>query len=137
MVREEMLPLVGWITPNVGEAAMLLGEGGAGRERVPDLARKIQGAGYRVQGGGSELNVVVTGGDLDPPDDFLRTSEGEEVWIPGVRVESRSVHGTHGTGCVFSSALLCRLMLGDGKVDAVRGAKQAVVRRLLGAGNQK
>jgi hydroxymethylpyrimidine/phosphomethylpyrimidine kinase len=132
VVREEMLPLVGWITPNVGEANLLLGEDGSGRQEVPDLARKLQETAAREQGTGSELNVVVTGGDLDPPDDFLLTAEGEEVWIRGRRVEARSVHGAHGTGCVFSSALLCRLLLGDGKVDAVRGAKAAVVRRLEG-----
>jgi hydroxymethylpyrimidine/phosphomethylpyrimidine kinase len=33
---------------------------------------------------------------------------------------------------VFSSALLCRLMLGDSKVEAVRGAKAWVVGRLEG-----
>ena len=127
----EMLPMVGWVTPNLDEAAALLGEEVAGRDGIPDQARRIAALGGTGQGG-SGLNVVVTGGHLDPPDDFLRTAGGEERWFPGVRMESRSIHGTHGTGCVFSSALLCRLLLGDGAAEAVAGAKAAVVRRLQG-----
>jgi hydroxymethylpyrimidine/phosphomethylpyrimidine kinase len=73
------------------------------------------------------LNVVVTGGDLWPPDDFLRTADGTETWFPGSRIDTTS---THGTGCVFSSALLCRLLAGDGPVEAVRGAKEFVRRAL-------
>jgi hydroxymethylpyrimidine/phosphomethylpyrimidine kinase len=153
-VVEELLPLVGWVTPNVEEAGALVGEGVVGRERVAEVARRIQELGgwppprrprfaARDQASGSmeavkrsrrgtssRLNVVVTGGHLEPPHDFLRTAGGAEVWIPGERVEARSRHGTHGTGCVFSSALLCRLLLGDGPAEAVRGAKAAVVRRL-------
>jgi hydroxymethylpyrimidine/phosphomethylpyrimidine kinase len=126
-MREEMLPRIGWITPNVDEAGILAGKGEpVPKEEVPVVAQRLAGMG---DGG---LNVVVTGGHLEPPDDFLRTSEGEEFWFPGKRVEARGVHGSHGTGCVFSSALLCRLMLGDGKAEAVRGAKEAVVRRLQG-----
>lgn len=148
LVRTEMLGLVGWVTPNLAEAGALLGEGLPGRAEVPGVAGRIhalgtragvQGTGHLVPGAATGLNVVVTGGHLDSPDDFLRTAEGEEVWFPGERVEARGRHGTHGTGCVFSSALLCRLMLGDLKMDAVRGAKAAVVRRLLGdpvAGNR-
>ena len=127
-VRDELLRVVGWVTPNLLEAGILAGvEGVVGREEVPGVARRIA-----ELGGGSGLNVVVTGGHLDPPDDFLLTDVGEEVWFPGVRVKARGVHGTHGTGCVFSSALLCGLMRGLGGVEAVRGAKEWVVRRLAG-----
>ena len=126
VLRDELLPLAGWVTPNVDEAVALSGEETSGRSKVPELARRI------AHLGGADLNVVITGGHLDPPDDFLLEAGGQETWFPGTRIEPRSVHGTHGTGCVFSSALLCRLVLGDGPVEAVRGAKEAVVRRLLG-----
>jgi hydroxymethylpyrimidine/phosphomethylpyrimidine kinase len=125
VLREELLPLAGWVTPNVDEAAALSGEETSGRPKVPELARRI------ALLGGSDLNVVVTGGHLEPPDDFLLEAGGRETWFPGTRVEPTSLHGTHGTGCVFSSALLCRLVLGDGPMEAVRAAKEAVVRRLL------
>ncbi len=128
----ELLPVVGWVTPNLAEAGTLAGVEEPGREAVPGVARRIQslGAGHRAPGLG--LNVVVTGGHLDPPDDYLLTAAGEERWFPGVRVEAGSVHGSHGTGCAFSSALLCRVMLGDGPVEAVAGAKAFVTERLLG-----
>jgi len=125
LLCDELLPRVGWVTPNVDEAAVLAEKETSDRENVPELARRI------AKMGAPGLNVVVTGGHLDPPDDFLLEAGGVETWLPGTRVEATSPHGTHGTGCVFSSALLCRLVLGDAPVDAVRGAKEAVVRRLL------
>lgn len=140
-LRSELLPLVGWVTPNLAEAGVLVGEGAPGREGLPGVAGRIQelGAGRGLTdigtlalGGGAGLNVVVTGGHLEPPDDFLLTAEDEEVWFPGERVEAQGFHGSHGTGCVFSSALLCGLLRGDSKVEVVRGAKAWVVRRLGG-----
>lgn len=116
-VREELLGLVGWATPNIDELAALLGEGIADREEIPAQARRLAAL------GGAGLQVVVTGGHLEPPDDFLLTAAGEERWFPGKRVATSS---THGTGCAFSSALLCRLLLGDGAVNAVAGAKAFV-----------
>ncbi len=126
VIREELLPRVGWVTPNVDEAAILAQKESSSRENAPDLARAI------ALLGGPALNVVITGGHLDPPDDFLFESSGRETWIPGPRIEATSVHGTHGTGCVFSSALLCHLFLGDGPVAAVRAAKEYVRERLRG-----
>jgi hydroxymethylpyrimidine/phosphomethylpyrimidine kinase len=134
VIREEMLPRIGWVTPNADEAGALAGIEAPDREKVPELARRIQdqGASPGKQRTGSGLNVVVTGGHLESPDDFLLEAGGQGTWFPGTRVEATSVHGTHGTGCVFSSALLCRLVLGDSPVDAVRRAKQYVTERLLG-----
>lgn len=123
LLRQDLLPLVGWITPNVDELATLTGEPAAVRDEVPGLAATLAGL-------APGLNVVVTGGHLDPPDDFLRTASGEELWFSGERVETTS---THGTGCVFSSALLCRLLAGDAPADAVRGAKAFVTQALESA----
>ncbi len=140
-LRSELLPLVGWVTPNLAEAGVLVGEGGPGREGVPGVAGRIQelGAGRGLTdigtlalGGKAGLNVVVTGGHLEPPDDFLLTAAGEGVWVPGQRVEARGFHAAHGTGCAFSSALLCGILLGDQAVEAVRRAKQFVATRLRG-----
>jgi len=121
VLRDDLLELVGWVTPNVDELGILTREPVAGREQVQELAERLAAPG---------LNVVVTGGHLDPPDDFLRTAAGHVTWFPGARVETTS---THGTGCVFSSALLCRLIAGDGAEDAVRGAKEFVRRALESA----
>lgn len=119
-LRADLLPCVGWITPNVDELAILTGRPLPNHEAVPALARMLQAA-------CEDLNVVVTSGHLDPPDDYLLTAEGEERWFPGRRIETTS---THGTGCAFSSALLCRLVLGDPPARAVAGAKAWVTRAL-------
>lgn len=119
-LRDELLPVVGWATPNLDELGVLVGTDVSGKQAVSSSAKKLASL-------APGLNVVVTGGHTEPPDDFLLTAAGEETWFPGQRVNTTS---THGTGCVFSSALLCRLLAGDGPVEAVRGAKAFVTRAL-------
>lgn len=122
-LRTELLPLVGWVTPNLDELAALTGQSVPDRNAVQSQARVLW---ERANG----LSVVVTGGHLDPPDDYLLDAARRETWFPGRRVQARGIHGEHGTGCVFSSALLCRLVLGDDPADAVRAAKAWVLKRL-------
>jgi hydroxymethylpyrimidine/phosphomethylpyrimidine kinase len=86
------------------------------REEMPGAAGALQGMGW-------ELNVLATGGHLNPPDDLLLAADGEVSWLPGEQIVSRS---THGTGCAFSSALLSRLVLKDCAKDAAMMAKQFV-----------
>jgi hydroxymethylpyrimidine/phosphomethylpyrimidine kinase len=116
LLKTDLLGLVGWVTPNMDELGTLTGSDAY-------LHSDIPGEAGRVAALSPGLNVVVTGGDLWPPDDFLRTADGTETWFPSSRIDTTS---THGTGCVFSSALLCRLLAGDGPVEAVRGAKEFV-----------
>jgi hydroxymethylpyrimidine/phosphomethylpyrimidine kinase len=116
VMRESLLPLVDWVTPNLEELGVLTGQPVRRREDMPEAARTLQEMGW-------ELNVVATGGHLNPPDDLLVPAEGEMVWLPGEQRVSRS---THGTGCAFSSALLSRLVLGDGDRDAAVMAKRYV-----------
>jgi hydroxymethylpyrimidine/phosphomethylpyrimidine kinase len=113
-LRRELLPLVGWITPNVDELAVLTGR---------ETGKSIPQAAAVLGGNYPGLNIVVTGGHLTRPDDFLRTASGEEFWFPGDRIETTA---THGTGCAFSSALLARLLAGDTAPEAVAAAKKYV-----------
>ncbi len=115
VMQERLLPLVDWVTPNLAEAGVLTGRSVKRREDMLDAARVLQAMGER-------LNVVVTGGHLDPPDDLVLMG-GEALWLPGAKIASRS---THGTGCAFSSALLSRIVLSDEVKDAVLLAKQYV-----------
>jgi hydroxymethylpyrimidine/phosphomethylpyrimidine kinase len=115
-LQRELLPLVSWITPNLDELASLTGTGISGRESVPTVARQLA---LRNPG----LNVVVTGGHLDTPDDFLLTVDGAEHWFSGQRIDTTA---THGTGCTFSSALLCQLVTGASASNAVAAAKKYV-----------
>jgi hydroxymethylpyrimidine/phosphomethylpyrimidine kinase len=116
VMRESLLPLVDWVTPNLEELGVLTGRAVKRREDMPDAAAALQEMGW-------ELNVAVTGGHLNPPDDLLVTAEGERLWMPGTQMVSRS---THGTGCAFSSALLSRLVLGDNARDSAARAKEYV-----------
>ncbi len=123
-LRDALLPQAGWVTPNGAELAVLAGMEGmdAGfREMASDGARRLAAL-VRLKGN-DQLNVVVTGGHGARPDDFLLTAEGAEHWFAGERIETRA---THGTGCSFSSALLCRLVAGDGPEAAVGAAKRYV-----------
>ena len=125
-LRENLLGRAGWITPNLAELAMLTGQTVAGAADVPVAAKRLRQQAAML--GNPALKVVVTGGHLDRPDDFLLTAE-EEAWLPGRRVETSS---THGTGCAFSSALLAGLVLHPGRSDAeqVQAAKEYVAAAL-------
>ena len=110
LLLRELLPLATVATPNLAEAAQLAGCAVGSREAAPAAARALLG---RM---GPESAVIVTGGHFgaeQTPDDFLLEpgdapgSEPEGVWVPGTWVHTRS---THGTGCAFSSALLCALV---------------------------
>ena len=133
VLREALLPQVGWITPNTDELAILTGAdltvpGQLRQEQIPAASARLQEIAAH-QGHGS-LNVLVTGGHLDRPDDFLLTAAGEQNWLPGEKVLTNA---THGTGCAFSSALLCGLISGLGSVEAAAGAKAYVTEALRSA----
>jgi hydroxymethylpyrimidine/phosphomethylpyrimidine kinase len=128
ILREQLLNHIGWITPNIQELAILIGEDAGGRDQVPEAAAHLKAIARRL--GNDELNVVVTGGDLGQPDDFLLTASGEQHWLPGEQIATSS---THGTGCAFSSALLCELISGSSSREAVVGAKAYVTEALRSA----
>ncbi|HTW48481.1 MAG TPA: bifunctional hydroxymethylpyrimidine kinase/phosphomethylpyrimidine kinase [Acidobacteriaceae bacterium] len=119
-LKINLLPVVGWVTPNMGELGALTGSDAYLHSDIPDEAGRVAAL-------AAGLNVVVTGGHIWPPDDFLLMADGAATWFPGSRIDTNS---THGTGCVFSSALLCRLLAGDDPPKAVRGAKNFVRRAL-------
>jgi hydroxymethylpyrimidine/phosphomethylpyrimidine kinase len=120
VMRNRLLPLVDWVTPNLEELGVLTGHSVSRREEMVDAARVLQRMGSELD---SKMNVVATGGHLDPPDDLLLSADGEALWLPGEKIVSQS---THGTGCAFSSALLSRLVWGDAVKDAALMAKKYV-----------
>jgi hydroxymethylpyrimidine/phosphomethylpyrimidine kinase len=128
ILRDQLLNCVGWITPNIQELAILIGGDPGGRDQVPAQAARLRDIAGRL--GNDELNVVVTGGDLNRPDDFLLTASGEQHWFSGEKIATNS---THGTGCAFSSALLCELISGSGAREAVAAAKAYVTEALRSA----
>ncbi|HEX4582122.1 MAG TPA: bifunctional hydroxymethylpyrimidine kinase/phosphomethylpyrimidine kinase [Acidobacteriaceae bacterium] len=127
LLRERLLGVVGWITPNVNELALLTGSEVRTREQVPAAAERLARQAAKI--GNPDIAIVVTGGHLDRPDDYLLL-QGKGSWLPGERVETRS---THGTGCAFSSALVAELVLGRTGLDAVEAAKRYVTGALRAA----
>jgi hydroxymethylpyrimidine/phosphomethylpyrimidine kinase len=121
-LREILLPYLNWITPNLDELRVWTGKQNLQREDIPEACHLLQ---RQVPSG--TLGILATGGHLDPPDDYLLSPTGEDLWLPGTRIETRA---THGTGCAFSSAFLSRLVLGDPPAEAARAAKQYVATAL-------
>jgi hydroxymethylpyrimidine/phosphomethylpyrimidine kinase len=111
--RARLAPLVTLITPNLLEAAALLGGAPA---RDPDAmaeqARALVGLGARA--------ALVKGGHLEgEPIDIL--FDGARIHrFGGRRIATRN---THGTGCALSSAIAARLAHGAELAEAVAQAK--------------
>jgi hydroxymethylpyrimidine/phosphomethylpyrimidine kinase len=129
-MRQLLLSRVAWVTPNTAELEVLTGMRVDG---VEDVQRATRWLGGRWPG----LNVVTTGGHLDVPNDFVRMADGREEWVTGERIESTS---THGTGCAFSTALMCGLVQGLDGLAAVCEAKTFVaegIRRAVKRGGGK
>jgi hydroxymethylpyrimidine/phosphomethylpyrimidine kinase len=127
-LHDQLLPFVGWTTPNWEELAALTGM------RVRNL-EQATGAAEALGKLHPSLHVVVTGGDQKQPVDLLRAPNGAIQTFAGEHVETTS---THGTGCAFSSALLSRLILHDAPAVAVKRAKTYVteaLRRAPGVGH--
>jgi hydroxymethylpyrimidine/phosphomethylpyrimidine kinase len=95
-VRSELLPLADLVTPNVPEAAALLGGPPArSADELPDQATALLALGPGA--------VLLKGGHLggDESVDVLATASGVTV----SRRPRLTTTATHGTGCTLSSAL--------------------------------
>ncbi|PLZ02103.1 bifunctional hydroxymethylpyrimidine kinase/phosphomethylpyrimidine kinase [Burkholderia sp. WAC0059] len=99
-LRDALLPLAEVVTPNLPEAAALLGEAPADDEA--GMVR--QGEALRARGARA---VLMKGGHLDSADspDWL-VEEGGVLRLGGARI---AVKSTHGTGCTLSSAIAALL----------------------------
>ncbi|MBC7735910.1 MAG: bifunctional hydroxymethylpyrimidine kinase/phosphomethylpyrimidine kinase [Candidatus Saccharibacteria bacterium] len=120
-----MLPLARIITPNLPEAADLLGCAEAtSRLQMEDQARALLALGAGA--------VLLKGGHLpsDTCPDLLAELAGL-TWFEGPR---QATTRTHGTGCTLSSALATGLGLGLPLPEAVRRAKAYVAAAIAAAG---
>lgn len=131
---EFLAPCVSLLTPNLPEAAKLLGR---------DPAELATPAG--IESAASELvkrfrtAVLLKGGHRSDGsfDDYFLPPEGNGVWLP-TRVAPPC--GNHGTGCLLSSSIACGLASGLPMLESIRRAKErlsdALARGLsLGHGN--
>src|SRR5574337_1495250 len=123
-VREWLLPRVDCLTPNLAEAAALLGEPVA--ESEAGMAR--QGEALLKLGPSA---ILMKGGHLEGPEaaDLLVTAGGVNR-LAAPRLMSKNLHGT---GCTLSSALAAFLLRGEELPEAARLAK-AFVREAIERG---
>jgi hydroxymethylpyrimidine/phosphomethylpyrimidine kinase len=113
LYQELLLPLARLITPNLPEAAVLLGD------PIPDQAA-LEPAARRLAGR-YQTNVLLKGGHLAGPEcrDLLLAG-GEVFRFSSPRLD---LPGSHGTGCTLAAAVTARLALGDSLPAAVAAAK--------------
>lgn len=117
VVRTRLLPLATVLTPNLPEAAHLLGcQVAATRAEM-----EAQGQALRALGPAA---VLMKGGHLQAKasPDCLVTG-GESLWFDGPRTATQN---THGTGCTLSSALAAQLAQGKDLPAATLAAKSYV-----------
>lgn len=117
-LRAQLLPLVDCLTPNLGEAAALLGAALAPHEG--EMAR--QGESLRALGAHA---VLMKGGHLPGPAavDILLTADRPPQRFTDGRIDSPNLHGT---GCTLSSAIAALRALGLPLPAAVEAAKRFV-----------
>jgi hydroxymethylpyrimidine/phosphomethylpyrimidine kinase len=108
------------LTPNIPEAEILAGFPIKTGEDMQRAAEFIAERGAK--------NVLIKGGHRPGTDaEDLFYSGGRALWLPAKRIETQH---THGTGCTLSSAIACRLALGDSPEAAVRAAKEYITQAI-------
>jgi hydroxymethylpyrimidine/phosphomethylpyrimidine kinase len=122
-LRDELLPLADLVTPNLPEAADLLG--------VPEARNEQEMADQLTRLTDLAPGVLLKGGHLGGPDSVdLLEVQGRRTRLSAPRVDTAN---THGTGCTLSAAIAA---LRPGAADwetAVRGAKDYLTAAIAAA----
>lgn len=121
-LRDELLPLVQLVTPNLPEAEVITGKPVVNEGDMLAAAKGICALGARA--------ALVKGGHCKEHANDLLYDGRDARWLPGERIASRN---THGTGCTLSAAIAAEVAKGQALLPACEAAK-AYVRRALGAG---
>ncbi|MCG2591566.1 bifunctional hydroxymethylpyrimidine kinase/phosphomethylpyrimidine kinase [Ramlibacter sp. XY19] len=120
----ELFPLASLVTPNLDEAALLVGRPLATEADMEGAARQLLEMGATA--------VLVKGGHLagDTVSDLLLARGEAPHWMRSPRIATPN---THGTGCTLSSAIAAQLALGLPLREAVEAAR-TFIRGALEAG---
>lgn len=116
ILRDELFPLALLVTPNLHEAAALVGMSEI-RDRNGMLAAANAIAAYGCRA------VVIKGGHASGDAADLLWYQGQASWLQSPRIDSPH---THGTGCTFSAAITANLVLEMELYDAVAAAKEYI-----------
>jgi hydroxymethylpyrimidine/phosphomethylpyrimidine kinase len=120
LVRE-LFPRVRVVTPNLDEAALLLGRPLSQVTQLQTAADDLQALGAQavlLKGGHVQGNEVV--------DVLTQAGQASEVFT-SARIHS---HNVHGTGCSLSSAMAAHLALGYTLSQAVAHARQYILQAI-------
>jgi hydroxymethylpyrimidine/phosphomethylpyrimidine kinase len=110
---EKLIARAYLLTPNLHEAAALVGFAVDNRDSMHRAAEVLIGMGAR--------NVLVKGGHLEGDAlDLLYLEDGNVQEFSATRIDTPH---THGTGCTYSAAITAELAKGTGLVEAVSRAK--------------
>jgi hydroxymethylpyrimidine/phosphomethylpyrimidine kinase len=121
---DDLLPLVSLVTPNLPEAAVLLGEPLATDKSA------IVGQGRRLMAGGARA-VLIKGGHGEGAQSIDYLFHGDDVVaLAAPRIATKN---THGTGCSLSSAIAANLAKGEILEEAVRNAKAWITEAIAAA----
>ena len=120
LVRD-LFPRVGVITPNLDEAAWLLGRPIADVNSLAPAAQDLLDMGAQA--------VLLKGGHLQGDElvDLLVQASHSPMRLASSRIASVNVHGT---GCTLSSAIAAHLALGHALQDAVRLARNYIIQAI-------
>ena len=131
---ELLAPVVSLLTPNLPEAAKLLGYGPAdiaSPDSIETAARRLAAKLHTA--------ILLKGGHRTDGsfDDIFQPAGGAGEWLP---TRTAPPCGNHGTGCLLSSSIACGLAAGLPMPESIRRAKErlsdALARGLtLGHGN--
>ncbi|MEJ6394363.1 bifunctional hydroxymethylpyrimidine kinase/phosphomethylpyrimidine kinase [Gymnodinialimonas sp. 2305UL16-5] len=123
-LRSRLLPLARIVTPNLPEAAHLLGVPVARtRDDMAAQARALTALGPDA--------ALVKGGHLEEADSPDVLFDGADLhWVEAPRIATKN---THGTGCTLSSALAAHLAHGVPMAKAVARAKAYVAMAITDA----
>jgi hydroxymethylpyrimidine/phosphomethylpyrimidine kinase len=118
VLRRELFPRASVITPNLDEAALLLGRPLRGESDLDQAAADLLAQGARA--------VLLKGGHLpgDQVVDLLATPAQPWLRLRTARIASRNVHGT---GCTLSSAIAAYLARGLALAQAVERARAYIL----------
>jgi hydroxymethylpyrimidine/phosphomethylpyrimidine kinase len=123
---QELFPLTTVITPNLDEAALLLGRAIDGADALDEAAAALLALGAPA--------VLLKGGHLpgDTVIDVLALANGYRLRLQSPRI---ATHNGHGTGCTLSSAIAAHLALGLPLPQAVDQARAYILGAIAAGAN--
>ncbi|MCJ7833374.1 MAG: bifunctional hydroxymethylpyrimidine kinase/phosphomethylpyrimidine kinase [Deltaproteobacteria bacterium] len=124
ILKDELFPIAGLITPNLSEASVL---SGLPVRTLADMKRAARVIKEKIKG-----NVLIKGGHLSgakaAKDLFFDGASFLEFSSPRIRTSN-----IHGTGCTFSAAITTYWAQGFPLIDALGKAKAFITKAIAGA----